>query len=181
MFASVGLGVLAKSAAADMVWPDSQYPHCTTSSFFQAACTALPVREFKSSMVITRLPETADTGVTQERMGTPSRSTVHAPHTANPQPNFVPVSPKVSRKAQSNGVAGARSSVRVLSFTTSDTALPSFGTSLTLECLALAPRVRMETAQRVPPCNLATRNLEKLRAVDMTHGTTIYASQPACS
>jgi len=38
------------------------------------------------------------TGVTQERMATPFRWTVQAPHRAIPQPNFVPVMPSTSRK-----------------------------------------------------------------------------------
>jgi hypothetical protein len=36
MSASVGSGVLASSADADMIWPDWQYPHWGTSSAIQA-------------------------------------------------------------------------------------------------------------------------------------------------
>src|SRR5438094_8542315 len=39
MSASVGLGFLESSAAADMICPDWQYPHCGTSSSIQAFCT----------------------------------------------------------------------------------------------------------------------------------------------
>src|SRR5262245_54312431 len=38
-------------------------------------------------------------------------STVHAPHAEIPQPNFVPVMPRVSRSAHNSGVSGSRSSV----------------------------------------------------------------------
>src|SRR3989442_3704085 len=57
-------------------------------------------------MVVTRLPATAATGSTQLRVATPSKWTVHAPHCAMPQPNFVPVRPSVSRSTQSSGVSG---------------------------------------------------------------------------
>ena len=40
-------------------------------------------------------------GVMQERVGTPSTCTVQAPHSAMPQPNFVPVMPSTSRNTQS--------------------------------------------------------------------------------
>ena len=43
-------------------------------------------------MVVIRRPATADTGVTHERIGCPSRCTVQAPHRAMPQPNLVPLS-----------------------------------------------------------------------------------------
>src|SRR5262249_44218485 len=38
-------------------------------------------------------------------------STVHAPHAEIPQPNLVPVMPRVSRSAHNSGVSGSRSSV----------------------------------------------------------------------
>jgi hypothetical protein len=41
-------------------------------------------------MVVIFLPIALDTGVMQDRIGRPSRWTVHAPHSATPQPNFVP-------------------------------------------------------------------------------------------
>ena len=34
--ASLGLGFFSRSAAADMIWPDWQYPHCTTSTLSHA-------------------------------------------------------------------------------------------------------------------------------------------------
>ena len=46
-------------------------------------------------MVVTCLPATAETGVTHERIGLPSRCTVQAPHSAMPQPNLVPVRPEL--------------------------------------------------------------------------------------
>ena len=49
---------------------------------------------------------TAETGVTQDRVGVPSRWTVQAPQSACPQPNLVPVSPMMSRSTQSRGICG---------------------------------------------------------------------------
>src|SRR5829696_7737324 len=49
-----------------------------------------------------------------ERIGLPSRCTVHAPHNAMPQPNLVPVMPRLSRKTQSSGVLGSTSTPRFL-------------------------------------------------------------------
>src|SRR5579863_10163364 len=57
-------------------------------------------------MVVMFFPPACDTGVEHERIAAPSRCTVQAPHSPAPHPNLVPVSAKVSRKTQSNGVSG---------------------------------------------------------------------------
>src|SRR2546422_3895090 len=54
-----------------------------------------------ASMVVMRLPAAAAIGVMHERTGLPSTCTVHAPHSAMPQPNFVPVIPSTSRSTHS--------------------------------------------------------------------------------
>src|SRR2546425_7222877 len=79
MSASEGCGFFASSAAAAMIWPDWQYPHCGTSSAIQARCTACARFLERPSIVVTRLPATAATGSTQVRVATPSRWTVQAP------------------------------------------------------------------------------------------------------
>src|SRR5258708_33355759 len=61
--------------------------------------------EIASMVTIGRFP-TRETGTTQDRVGTPSRWTVQAPHAAMPQPYFVPVIFNSSRNTQSNGVPG---------------------------------------------------------------------------
>src|ERR1700716_2246145 len=63
------------------------------------------------SMVVTARPCTAPTGSMQERTGLPSTCTVQAPHCAMPQPNFVPVSPSMSRRTQSSGMSAGASKV----------------------------------------------------------------------
>src|SRR5262247_1313391 len=57
-------------------------------------------------MVVTCLPSAALTGMTQERIATPSRCTVQAPHCAIPHPYLVPVRPTCSRITHSRGVLG---------------------------------------------------------------------------
>ena len=71
----------------------------------------LPDSELRPSMVVTCLPSTSETGVTQDLIATPSIWTVQAPHCAMPQPNFVPVRASCSRKTQSRGLAGSTSTV----------------------------------------------------------------------
>src|SRR4051794_25204467 len=55
-------------------------------------------------MVVTDLPSTIEIGIAQERTALPSICTVHAPQEAIPQPNFVPVILRCSRRTHSNGV-----------------------------------------------------------------------------
>src|SRR3989304_9040131 len=60
-------------------------------------------------MVLTSFPATVSTGVTQERVAAPSMCTVQAPHWEPPQPYFVPVRPRLSRRTQRRGVEGSTS------------------------------------------------------------------------
>src|SRR5258708_10978575 len=62
-------------------------------------------------MVVTFLPAMADTCILQERTGWPLTWTVHAPHSAIPHPNLVPVMPSVSRSTHSKGMRGWTSTV----------------------------------------------------------------------
>src|SRR5882724_6213126 len=106
MSASVGWGVPFNKAVADMICPDWQYPHCTTSSSSQAFCTWAPagVAPTPSIVVMARLP-TALTGKRHERTGLPSRWTVQAPHWPIPHPNLVPVRPTTSRSTHRRGIS----------------------------------------------------------------------------
>src|SRR5665213_1646514 len=90
---SFGLEFFASRAAADMICPDWQYPHCGTSTAIHARCTGWLLSGEIPSMVVIFFPATLDTGVTHERAAEPSTCTVHAPHSAMPQPNFVRVIP----------------------------------------------------------------------------------------
>src|SRR5712671_6600540 len=51
------------------------------------------------------------------RVGAPSTCTVHAPHSAMPQPNFVPVMRSTSRSVHSSGVSSGTSAFMVLPLT----------------------------------------------------------------
>src|SRR5204863_9468984 len=62
-------------------------------------------------MVVMDCVPIADTGNTHERTAWVPRCTVHAPHCAMPQPNLVPVRPRLSRRTQSSGVLAATSTL----------------------------------------------------------------------
>ena len=68
------------------------------------------------SMVVTPLPAMLETGVMQDRVACPLICTVHAPHNAMPQPNFVPVMPSVSRRYQRRGISPTTSAVCAFPF-----------------------------------------------------------------
>jgi len=79
--ASLGLGVSLSNAAAAMIMPDWQYPHCGTSSATQAFCTGCePFGESPSMVTIFSVALTVDAGRMQLRVATPSMCTVQAPH-----------------------------------------------------------------------------------------------------
>src|SRR5262249_11067145 len=123
---SVGFLFVARSAAADMICPDWQYPHWGTSNSIQARWAGWSVRADRPSMAVICLPATADPGVTHERVGAPSTWTVHAPQRAIPHPYLVPVSPSVSRTTHRRGMSGETSNWRGVPFTVSETmAAPS--------------------------------------------------------
>src|SRR5215469_15085576 len=61
-------------------------------SVIQALCSGWLESGDKPSMVVTCLPRMLDICTLHERVGSPSRCTVQAPHCATPHPNFVPVS-----------------------------------------------------------------------------------------
>src|SRR3989441_5976761 len=75
----------------------------------QARCTAWLRLGDSPSIVVTRFPAAAATGITHDRTAVPSRCTVQAPHCAMPHPNFVPVRPRLSRSTHRSGVSGATS------------------------------------------------------------------------
>ena len=70
-----------------------------------------------ASMVVTSESPMLSIGVMQERTGSPSTWTVQAPHSAMPQPNFVPVMPSTSRNTQRSGVSPSTSTLCALPLT----------------------------------------------------------------
>src|ERR1700677_2147020 len=84
-------------------------------------------------MVVIDLPFASLIAVTQDRVASPSRWIVHAPHAATPQPNFVPVSPRTSRRYQSTGIVGSPSNDCAWPLTCRVIMLPSLSNSLPVE------------------------------------------------
>src|ERR1035438_1746318 len=106
---SVECGLDFNMAAACMIWPLWQYPHCGTLRASKSFGSGGSPAALSPSMVVMRLPAASRIGVRQLRAASPFRWTVHAPHKPIPQPNFVPVSASSSRRYQSNGMSGSPS------------------------------------------------------------------------
>src|ERR1019366_10538297 len=106
---SVGFGVLASSAAADMICPAWQYPHCGTSISCQANWHGWVPSGDRPSSVVTGLAPTAETGVRQARNANPPTCTVQAPHWPIPQPYLAPRRSSISRKTHSSGISAGAS------------------------------------------------------------------------
>src|SRR5690242_13929036 len=115
--ASVGLGFCFSSAAACIICPLWQYPHCGTLACRQACCTGCCAVALRPSMVTMSLPAALCIGVWQLRTAAPFTCTVHAPHSPAPQPYFVPVICSSSRRYQSSGISGSPSNWRLAPFT----------------------------------------------------------------
>src|ERR1700745_3631402 len=76
-------------------------------------------------------------GVTQERVAAPLICTVHAPQSAIPQPNLVPVMPSTSRSTHKSGVSPSTSTTCVVPLTLMVKAmarLPSGKVGIVLKC-----------------------------------------------
>src|ERR1700692_1969140 len=90
MSSSLGLGFDESNETACRICHCSQVPHCGAVTCVHAFGTACgPLAEIASMVVISR-PSTVLICFVQERMALPFCSTVQAPHSAIPQPNFVP-------------------------------------------------------------------------------------------
>src|SRR5689334_2098050 len=74
-------------------------------------------------MVVIDFPETIRTGTEHDRIGCASKCTVHAPHAAMPQPNLLPVSPRVSRSTHRSGISGSTSTLATRPFTIKEIAM----------------------------------------------------------
>src|SRR5208337_5108161 len=147
---SDGFWFRARSATADMICPDWQYPHCGTSSAIHAACTASAALPERPSMVTISLPLTEEMGVTQERRGTPSTYTVQLPHSAMPQPTLVPVNPSSSRMTQSSGVSPSAVTTCFLPFTVTVTVAGIAALSKTAADEAIVNATRKQASHEPP-------------------------------
>ena len=94
-----------KNAEAVIIWPAWQYPHWGTSISFQASWTGwVPLSESPSIVVIDS-SFNEESVIEQLLTATLFTWTVHAPHWAIPQPNFVPTRFSSSLKTQRRGVS----------------------------------------------------------------------------
>jgi hypothetical protein len=98
-----------------------------------------------ASMVVTFELPTPSIGVIQERLSTPSICTVHAPHSAMQQPNFVPVMPSTSRGTHNGGVSPSTSTLCMFPLTLMAKAMVPFQTRLT--ATSMLPRVALGYGQ----------------------------------
>jgi hypothetical protein len=76
-------------------------------------------------MVVTDLPLASLICVWHDLVGSPSRWIVQAPQAATPQPNLVPVSPRMSRRYHRTGIDGSPSKDCACPFTCRVIMLPS--------------------------------------------------------
>ncbi len=103
--------------------PGVQKPHCSAWHSWNACCTGPipPSGVRQPSTVVISAPSRLTANSRHERIGRPSTSTVHAPHTPCSQPTWVPVSRRSWRSASdSSRRAGSSSSCRT-PLTTRDT------------------------------------------------------------
>src|SRR3954465_6890732 len=102
-----------------MIMPGVQMPHCAPPCSTKARCNGC--RPASPSIVVTRVPPTCITGTRHEFTGTPSTSTVQAPHSPSPQPSFVPGNAQSSRKTSSNRFIGCARTRTRRAFNVNDT------------------------------------------------------------
>src|SRR5689334_23985290 len=88
---------------------------CSSGTLVNFFCAAYQAGN--PSSVVTNLPSTADTGVTQDRISTPFDSTEHDPHWAKPHPNRGPRSCSSFSNTYNSGVSGAEVTVHNRSLT----------------------------------------------------------------
>lgn len=115
----IGFGLSANRAVAVMIIPGVQKPQpkavCSTKAFWRGERFSLVPNP---SIVTIFCPEdTFWTSTRQERRAMPSMSTEQAPHSPTPQPNFVPVRSRSSRRIQSRGSSGSVFTLRFLPLT----------------------------------------------------------------
>src|ERR1700759_4871979 len=104
------------NAAASTMKPGVQNPHCRASCAMKAFCTGCNPPAPTASTVVTDRSAAARAGIRQLTTGTPSSSTVHAPHTPAPHTSFVPVRLSASRTTSISSASGSsgRGSLRPL-------------------------------------------------------------------
>jgi hypothetical protein len=90
-----------------MIIPGVQMPHCAPTSSMKQRWSGWLVPS--PSIVTTTVPSAWAKGTRHAHTGSPSISTVQAPHSPSPHPSLVPVSPHSSRSTSSNRFIGCAS------------------------------------------------------------------------
>src|ERR1700682_2530475 len=88
---------------------------CSTGAWESFFCAAYQAG--RPSRVVTDLPWTAETGVTQERVSTPLTKTEQEPHWARPQPNRGPCRSSSLERTYRRGASGTAATFHSRSFT----------------------------------------------------------------
>ena len=106
--ASSASGTRSTRSRAAISMPGVQKPHCSACSWLNALRnSAIVASSSKPSIVRTSWPSQPTANAMHERAGTPSISTVQAPHTPCSQPRWVPVSRWCSRRKSAEGGRGS--------------------------------------------------------------------------
>src|SRR5215210_1783205 len=114
---SDGRGVRSSSAVAVMIMPGVQHSHWRPCSSLNPCCKRLRSAPLETpSIVVTSCPFALTASTVQDLTGSPSRCTVHAPQLEVSHPQWVPVSPRVSRMKWTSKSRGSTSASRVSSF-----------------------------------------------------------------
>ncbi len=109
---SEGSGFSSSSARAVITIPGVQKPHCRPCSSWKPCWTGSSSPSFSiDSIVRTLCPSQLAARVVQDLTGRPSMWTTQAPQLEVSQPQWVPVSPSVSRRKWTSSRAGSISSV----------------------------------------------------------------------
>ena len=91
--------------------PGVQKPHWRPWFSVNARCTGcrVPSGLASDSTVVTSAPSSCAANIRHARVGSPSTSTVHAPHAPCSQPAWAPVRASSSRRKSSSSVRGSTS------------------------------------------------------------------------
>src|SRR6266511_3281970 len=127
---SLGSGVAASRALAASIMPGVQKPHCRPCSCLKAAWMgwSWPSLSSPSTVSIPR-PSACTARNVQDLIGTPSTSTVQAPHPEVSQPMCVPVSPTCSRRKWTSSLRGSTSALCSTPLTVTVISMPGTSSS----------------------------------------------------
>ena len=151
-----------------------------------AAAGAARRRRPAPSMVVIVVPVACTASIRHDRTGSPSRSTVHAPHTPCSQPRWVPVRPRSSRRKSASVLRASATASRALApltvTSTSQTCRSSPRPARSARRLGRAPGAR-STPATCAVCGrrvqVADAGLEPAAAASAAAGERRHRSAPS--